>query len=103
MTLTQLTSRIRSDAIDTVIVAFPDVFGRLIGKRFTGKFFLEQGARHATHACNSLLTVNLGMDPQGGCKLANWEQGFGALAMRPDLTTARALPRLRCSALFLGA
>src|SRR5437016_1104041 len=40
-----LTTQIRSGSIDTVIVAFPDVFGRLIGKRFTGKFFLESVAK----------------------------------------------------------
>ena len=101
MTLAQLKSQIRSSTIDTVIVAFPDVFGRLVGKRFTGKFFLEQVARHGTHACNYLLTVNLEMDPQDGFKLANWEQGFGDFAMRPDLTTARALPWLSGSALVL--
>ena len=101
MTLAQLKSQIRSSAIDTVIVAFPDVFGRLVGKRFTGKFFLEQVVRHGTHACNYLLTVNLEMDPQDGFKLANWEQGFGDFEMRPDLATTRVLPWLAGSALVL--
>ena len=91
MTHAQLASRIRSGAIDTVIVAFPDVFGRLVGKRFTGKFFLDHVARHGTHACNYLLTVNIEMDPQDGFTLANWEQGFGDFAMCPDFGTTRML------------
>ena len=101
MTHAQLASRIRSGAIDTVIVAFPDVFGRLVGKRFTGKFFLDHVARHGTHACNYLLTVNIEMDPQDGFTLANWEQGFGDFAMCPDFGTTRMLPWLSGSALVL--
>src|SRR5882762_6242079 len=101
MTLAQLKSQIRSGAIDTVIVAFPDVFGRLVGKRFTGKFFLDEVAPHGTHGCNYLLTVNLEMDPQDGFKLANWEKGFGDFALRPDLSTLRALPWQPATALVL--
>src|SRR5205823_7550409 len=101
MNLQTLRTKINNGEIDTVIVAFPDVFGRLVGKRFTGKFFLEQVARHGTHACNYLLTVNLEMDPQVGFKLANWEQGFGDFEMRPDLATTRVLPWLAGSALVL--
>jgi glutamine synthetase len=92
MTLAQLKSQIRSGAIDTVIVAFPDVFGRLVGKRFTGRFFLDSVAGHGTHGCNYLLTVNLEMDPQEGFQIANWEKGFGDFEMRPDVSTLRALP-----------
>ena len=67
-------------------------FGRLVGKRFTGKFFLDSVARHGTDACNYLLTVNIEMEPQDGFKLANWENGFGDFEMRPDHSTLRALP-----------
>ena len=59
------------------ITVFPDVYGRLIGKRFAAKFFLDQVAKHGTHACNYLLTANLEMDPLDGFQLANWEKGFG--------------------------
>ncbi len=101
MTFTQLKSRIQSGDIDTVVVAFPDVFGRLIGKRFTAKFFLDHVAQHGTHACNYLLAVNIEMDPQDGFPLANWEKGFGDFAMQPDLSTVRFLPWHAGSALVL--
>ena len=101
MTFKQITAQIRSGAVDTVVVAFPDVFGRLVGKRFTGKFFLEHVAKAGTHGCNYLLTVNLEMDPQDGFKLANWEQGFGDFALRPDLSTLRVLPWQQGTALVL--
>src|SRR5438876_5299210 len=101
MTLTELKSKINSGAIDTVIVACPDLFGRLVGKRHTGKFFLNQVAKHGTHACSYLLTVNIEMDPQDGFKLANWEKGFGDFAMRPDFSTMRLLPWQSGEALVL--
>ena len=57
MTLKQLTTQVRSGAIDTVIVALVDPFGRLVGKRFRAAIFLDSVAKHGTHACNYLLTV----------------------------------------------
>ena len=92
MQFNQLKSKIEQGEIDTIVVAIPDVFGRLVGKRFTGKFYLETVAEHGTHGCNYLLTVNIEMDPQDGFKVANWEAGFGDFAMKPDPTTYRLLP-----------
>jgi glutamine synthetase len=92
MNLQTLKSQVRSGAIDTVIVALPDPFGRLVGKRFRADVFLSSVAKHGTHGCNYLLTVNLEMDPLEGFKVANWEAGFGDFAFRPDLDTVRALP-----------
>ena len=101
MTRKQLTDQIKRGAIDTVIVAFPDVFGRLIGKRFTGDFFLQSVAKHGTHGCNYLLTVNIEMEPMDGFKLANWEKGFGDFEWRPDFSTLRLVPWQPASALIL--
>ncbi len=92
MTLTQLKSLVQSGKVDTVLVAGPDPFGRLVGKRFRAGFFLEQVAQHETHACSYLFTVNLEMDPLDGFKVASWDTGFGDFAMRPDLATLRLLP-----------
>jgi glutamine synthetase len=92
MNLTDLKSLTKSGAIDTVVVAFPDPFGRLVGKRFRADFFLESALHHGTHSCSYLLTVNLEMDPLDGFAVANWEAGFGDFAMRPDLSTLRVLP-----------
>src|SRR6266404_2939783 len=101
MNLQTLKARINSGDIDTVIVAFPDVFGRLVGKRFTGKFFLDQVVKRGTHSCSYLLTVNIEMDPQDGFRLANWDQGFGDFEMRPDFSTLRVLPWQSGEALVL--
>ena len=101
MNLQTLRTKINDGGIDTVIVAFPDVFGRLVGKRFTGKFFLDHVVKHGTHACNYLLAVNIEMDPQDGFKLANWEKGFGDFEMRPDFSTVRFVPWQSGTALVL--
>ena len=92
MTLAQLTALIRQGTIDTVLVAIPDPFGRLVGKRFHADFFLKSVAHHGTHGCNYLLTVNLDMDPLEGFAVANWESGFGDFEFHPDLSTLRILP-----------
>jgi glutamine synthetase len=101
MKFAELQKAIQQGEIDTVIVAIPDVFGRLVGKRFTGRFFLDSVAGHGTHGCNYLLTVNIEMDPQDGFKVANWESGFGDFEMRPDATTYRRIPWLPATALVI--
>ncbi|MBN9691593.1 MAG: glutamine synthetase [Verrucomicrobia bacterium] len=92
MTLAQFTTLVRQGKIDTVLVAFPDPFGRLVGKRFQADFFLKSVAQHGTHGCNYLLTVNLEMDPLEGFAVANWDSGFGDFEFAPDLSTLRLLP-----------
>jgi len=101
MNLTQLKSQVKSGDLDTVIVAFPDPFGRLVGKRFRADYFLASVAKHGTHGCNYLLTVNLEMDPLDGFKVANWDAGFGDFEMRPDPDTLRVLPWQPGTALVL--
>ena len=96
-----LAKKIKSGEIDTVIVAFPDVLGRLVGKRFTGNIYLESVAAHGTHCCNYLLTVDVEMNPQDGFKVANWDKGYGDFAMVPDVSTLRILPWLPATALVI--
>jgi glutamine synthetase len=92
MNIQQLREQVRAGNIDTVIVAFPDPFGRLVGKRFRSEVFLDSVMSHGTHGCNYLLTVNMEMDPLDGFKVASWDAGFGDFAFRPDTSTLRMLP-----------
>ena len=77
------------------------MFGRLVGKRFTGRNFVDTVAAHGTHGCNYLLTVDIDMEPQEGFRLANWEKGFGDFEFRPDLRTIRHLAWQGATALVL--
>ncbi len=101
MTLAQLKSAVKAGTIDTVLVGFPDPFGRLVGKRFRADFFMDSVAGHGTHGCNYLLTVNIDMDPLDGFAVANWDAGFGDFEMRPDPGTIRILPWQPGAALVL--
>lgn len=80
------------EQIDTVIVGFPDVLGRLMGKRLTRSHFLQHVAQGGTHACNYLLTVDMEMNPIDGFKLASWDQGYGDFHLVPQLNTLHLLP-----------
>ncbi|HEX5614300.1 MAG TPA: glutamine synthetase family protein, partial [Acidimicrobiia bacterium] len=98
-----LAERIHAGEIDTVLVAFTDLQGRLVGKRVTGHFWLDQmgGGVGEIHACNYLLAVDVDMTPLPGYRFANWEQGYGDVAMHPDLATIRMIPWLEATALVL--
>jgi glutamine synthetase len=89
LTLAQLKEKVESGDIETVVTVFPDAYGRLMGKRITGEFFLEHTADSGMHACNYLLTVDLPMNPVPGYKYANWELGYGDFHCVPDLETLR--------------
>ena len=85
-TLDQLRSDVKAGLIDTVLVAFPDMQGRLIGKRFQAEFFLD-GAIEETHGCDYLLANDIDMEPVPGYAAANWGKGYGDFVMKPDIST----------------
>ena len=66
----ELKALVKKGEMDTVIVAFPDVLGRLVGKRFRADYFLDHVVHHGTHGCNYLLTVNMEIcGGELGCRL----------------------------------
>lgn len=75
--------------IDTVIAAFPDMYGRLVGKRFTGSYFVDAVMGHGLHACDYLLACDMEMEPVAGYAFTSWAQGYGDLRPQPDLDTLR--------------
>jgi len=88
------------DSLDTVVVAFTDMQGRLLGKRLHRDFFLEHGSQHI-EGCNYLLALEMEMDPIPGYGIASWEQGYGDFVLKPDLATLRRIPWLEGTALTL--
>ncbi len=92
LSLQELRSLIHRDEVDTVLAVFPDMLGRWMGKRVTGRFFLDSVAGHGAHACAYLLTVDMEMEPVQGYELTSWEKGYGDFKMLPDLSTLRLLP-----------
>ncbi len=101
LSLDELAAEAEAGSIDTVVTAFTDMQGRLIGKRIDASFFLEQVAERGIEGCVYLLAVDMEMDPVPGYELANWEQGYGDFAIAPDLATLRRIPWLDRTALVL--
>ena len=83
---------IRAGQTQTVLLAFPDMQGRWMGKRATGRHFAKTVSQHGTHACAYLLTVDMEMDPVPGYELTSWAKGYQDFLLAPDLSTIRALP-----------
>ena len=90
----RLAQLIEKGEIDTVLTVFPDAFGRLMGKRVVGRYFLDHVIDDGAHACIYLFTVDMEMEPLPGFKLTSWERGYGDMKMVPDLATARIIPWL---------
>jgi glutamine synthetase len=103
LTLDELKLAVEDGSIDTVIVAFTDMQGRLMGKRLHGEFFVEEHiAEHGVEGCNYLLALDMEMDPIPGYRIASWEQGYGDFGLRPDLASLRRIPWLEATALVLA-
>jgi glutamine synthetase len=101
LTLEQLRAEVESGGIDTVVTAFTDMQGRLLGKREQAEFFLDESAEHGIEGCNYLLALDMEMDPQPGYDMASWERGYGDFHLKPDLATLRRVPWLEGTALVL--
>ena len=94
LSVEELRVEIASGQVDTVVVAFTDMQGRLQGKRMHADFFLESVLGHGTEGCNYLLAVDVDMNTVGGYAISSWEGGYGDMEFVLDLTTLRWIPWL---------
>ncbi|WP_371651434.1 MULTISPECIES: glutamine synthetase family protein [unclassified Streptomyces] len=97
-----LSALVESGEIDTVVLAFPDMQGRLQGKRFAARFFLDEVVAHGTEGCNYLLAVDTEMNTVDGYAMSSWERGYGDFAMHSDLATLRRVPWNEGTALLIA-
>ncbi|WBP96665.1 glutamine synthetase family protein [Mycolicibacterium neoaurum] len=102
LTQAELERLVAAGEIDTVIVAFPDMQGRLTGKRVSARLFVEEVAAHGAECCNYLLAVDVDMNTVEGYAMSSWETGYGDMVMTPDFDTLRLLPWLPGSALLMA-
>ncbi|MER6069079.1 glutamine synthetase family protein [Streptomyces sp. NPDC001817] len=92
LSVEELHALVASGEIDTVVLAFPDMQGRLQGKRFAARFFLDEVLHHGTEGCNYLLAVDTEMNTVDGYAMSSWDRGYGDFALHPDLATLRRIP-----------
>ncbi|GED90471.1 glutamine synthetase family protein [Streptomyces sp. 6-11-2] len=102
LSVEELRALVASGEIDTVVLAFPDMQGRLQGKRFAARFFLDEVLRHGTECCNYLLAVDAEMNTVEGYEMSSWDRGYGDFAMLPDLATLRRVPWNRATAMLMA-
>jgi glutamine synthetase len=78
--------------VDTVVLAFTDMQGRLQGKRLSAEFFLSEVVENHAEGCSYLLAVDVEMNTVDGYAMSSWEHGYGDFVLVPDLATLRRLP-----------
>ena len=102
LTLEQLRVEVGEGTIDTVVLAFTDMQGRLQGKRLSAEFFLDEVAEHFSEGCNYLLAVDVEMNTVDGFAMSSWERGYGDFVLVPDMSTLRLMPWHEGTALVIA-
>lgn len=100
LTFEGLKASVQDGSVDTILTCFPDMQGRLMGKRFHAVNFIQTSFKE-THCCNYLLATDLEMATPEGYAASSWEKGYGDYIMAPDLTTIRVVPWLEGTAMVL--
>ncbi|WP_174801397.1 glutamine synthetase family protein [Martelella limonii] len=99
-TFNQLKKDVADGSIDTVLACQIDMQGRLMGKRFTGSYFVDS-AHKETHSCNYVQATDMEMHTVEGYASTSWASGYGDYTLTPDLSTLRRVPWLEGTALVL--
>ena len=102
LSVSELNAAIAADEIDTVIVAFADAQGRLVGKRVSARLFQEEVLPHGAEACNYLLSVDVDMNTVDGYAMSSWEKGYGDMMLLSDPATLRRIPWMNGTALIIA-
>jgi glutamine synthetase len=97
----ELQSRIDAGEIDTVLMVFPDLQGRLVGKRTTGRFFTQRVADGGTENCDYLIALDMDDNPVPGYRFASYDQGYGDMVARADWDTIRITPWVEGTAMVM--
>ena len=100
LTIDELTTLIGDGEVDTVIVAFTDMQGRLQGKRLHAQYFVDVVIDHGTEGCNYLLSVDIDMNTVDGYAMSSWEKGYGDMEFALDFDTIRLLTHLPATAMI---
>ncbi len=99
LSLDDLKERIARGEIDTVVIAFTDMQGRLQGKRLHAQFFVDVVIEQGAEGCNYLLGVDVDMNTVEGYAMTSWEKGYGDMEFVLDYDTIRLLPHLPATAM----
>jgi glutamine synthetase len=102
LALAELEKLVAAGDVDTVIVGFTDMQGRLVGKRISARLFVDDVIAHGAECCNYLLAVDVDMNTVDGYAMSSWEAGYGDMVMTPDFSTLRLIPWQPATALVMA-
>jgi glutamine synthetase len=102
LTVDSLRRSVADGSIDTVVVAFPDMQGRLQGKRLHAQFFLDHVLEHNTEGCNYLMATDVDMNTVDGYAISSWDRGYGDMEFHADLDTLHVVPWLPGTAMMVA-
>ena len=102
LSVNELSALVKGGDIDTVIIAFTDIQGRLVGKRMSARLFVEDAIEHGAECCNYLLAVDVENNTVPGYEFSSWEKGYNDMAMIPDMSTLRVIPWIPHTALVMA-
>jgi glutamine synthetase len=96
----RLTEWVKKGTVETLVVAGIDMQGRLYGKRYPAKAFLEHGVGGVnTCDCNFGWDIERMLIP--GLKFTGWHTGYGDMMLKPDWKTLRLVPWFDKTAIVL--
>jgi glutamine synthetase len=102
VTVDELRKAVAEGTVDTVLLGFADMQGRLQGKRLVGTHFVKDVIEHGAEACNYLLAVDVEMNTVSGYAMSSWETGYGDFEMKPDFATLRPVTWIPGTAMCLA-
>jgi glutamine synthetase len=100
LSLAHLKDLIGNNEVDTVVIAFTDMQGRLQGKRLHAAYFVDVVLEQGAEGCNYLLGVDVDMNTVDGYAMTSWEKGYGDMEFVLDHDTIRLLPHLPATAMI---
>lgn len=92
LTAAELEALIEGGEVDTIVMAFPDLQGRLVGKRITAPFFLDHARHEGTENCDYLIALDFDDNPVPGYRWASYDQGYGDMLGVADFPNAWVVP-----------
>jgi glutamine synthetase len=101
LSLASLKTMVDAKEIDTIIMAAPDLQGRLQGKRVMPNFFFNNVLNGAAEGCGYLLATDIECQPVPGYELMSLDQGYGDFGFAPDVATLRLAPWQAGAAIIL--
>lgn len=90
------------NSVDEVVVALPDLLGRLQGSGVSVEDFRTRVQQDGLDVCAYLLDTDVEMQPIGSPAIGAVEHGFGDFRLLPDGATLRRMPWRDGSALVLA-